>query len=271
MWKRPLSIFLALSLFQFFPACAIKKTLSLGEGPEKGFSSPLAVLEEIDSNSRSGAGIEAIARIEVYTPQGRYPLKVALVLQRPSSLRLESMPIIGPSDLFLTVHENILKVFVANKREFYVGEATKKNLAHFLPVSDKGLDIEGITSILTGTHPEIRGSTITLEGSSDGTLYRIDVLSESRKIQSLWVDSGKKLVRVDLFTGENTRLYSARFMGRHCTENVSLPENVTIAYGDNDKPDIVIRYVDIGPAKRIDAMIFDLKPPPGVVPISLDR
>ena len=132
-------------------------------------------------------------------------------------------------------------------------------------------EIEGITSILIGTHPEIKGKTITLEGSPDGTLYRLDILSENRKIQSLWVDSEKRLVRVDLFAGDNSRLYSARFIGCDCIENMTLPENVTIAYGDNDKPDIIIRYVDIGPAKGIDATIFDLKPPPGVIPISLDR
>jgi hypothetical protein len=60
-------------------------------------------------------------------------------------------------------------------------------------------------------------------------------------------------------------------MGRDRIENMTLPQNVTIAYGDNDKPDIIIRYVDIGPAKGINATIFDLKPPPGVIPISMDR
>ncbi len=129
-----------------------------------------------------------------------------------------------------------------------------------------------MTSILLGMHPEVRGKTITLDGSSDGTLYRVDILSENRKIQSLWVDPEvDQLVRVDLFAGDNSRLYSARFIGWDCIEDMTLPENVTIAYGDNDKPDIIIRYVDIGPAKGIDATIFDLKPPPGVIPISLDR
>jgi hypothetical protein len=52
---------------------------------------------------------------------------------------------------------------------------------------------------------------------------------------------------------------------------MTLPQNVTIAYGDNEKPDIIIRYVDIWPVKEIDATIFDLKPPAGVIPVSLDR
>jgi hypothetical protein len=182
------------------------------------------------------------------------------------------MPIIGPADLFLTVHENVLKVFVPQKGKFYTGKATSRNLAYFIPVAATALRIEDMTSILLGMRPEIGGKTITLDGSSDGGLYRVDVFSEGRKIQSLWVDPGEdRLVRVDSFAADNSRLYSARFIGREHIENMTMPESVTIAYGDNEKPDIIIRYVDIGPAKGLDATIFDLKPPPGVKPDSLDR
>ena len=271
MWKSSALIFVVLSLFLTFPACTIKKTLNLDEWSKQGLSSPSAVLEKIDSSSRFHDGVKAIARIEVNTPEGRYPLKAALMLKRPSSLRLESIPLIGPADLFLTVHEDVLKVFVPEKGKFYIGKATKMNLARFLPVAATGLEIEDMTSILIGTHPEIKGQTITLDGSSDGTLYRLDILSENRKIQSLWIDAEKRLVRIDLFAGDNSRLCSARFIGWDCVDNVPLPDNITIAYGDNDKPDIIIRYVDIGLAKGIDAAVFNLKPPPGVIPISLDR
>jgi hypothetical protein len=272
MRKRLPSFFFIISFFLIFSACAVTKIQKIGGGSKQDFSSPLVVLEKIDSDNQFKYGVKAIARIEVNTPEGRYPLKAALVLQKPSSLRLESMPLIGPADLFLTVHENVLKVFVPQNGKFYIGKATTRNLAHFIPVAATVLRIEDMTSILLGMHPEIRGKTITLDGSSDGSLYRVDILSENRKIQSLWVDLEEDhLVRVDLFAGNNSRLFSARFIGRDRIENMTLPQNVTIAYGDNDKPDIIIRYVDIGPAKGIDATIFDLKPPPGVIPISMDR
>jgi hypothetical protein len=272
MRKRLPPFFFIMSIFLIFSACAITKTQKIGGSSKQSFSSPLVVLEKIDRDNQLKDGVKAIARIEVNTPEGRYPLKAALVLKRPSSLRLESMPIIGPADLFLTVHENILKVFVPQKGKFYIGKATTRNLARFIPVAETTLIMEDMTSILMGMRPEVRGETITLEGSSDGNLYRVDILSKTRKIQSLWVDPEEDhLVRVDLFTGDNSRLYSARFIGWERIENMILPESVTIAYGENDKPDIIIRYVDIGPAAGIDATIFDLKPPPGVIPISLDR
>jgi hypothetical protein len=272
MWKRLPSFFFIISFFLIFSACAVTKTQKVGGGSKQSFSSPLIALEKIDPNNQFKDGVKAIARIEVNTPEGRYPLKAALVLKPPSSLRLESMPLIGPADLFLTVNENILKVFVPQKGKFYIGKATARNLAHFIPVAATALRMEDMTSILLGMRPEIREKTITLDGSSDGSLYRVDIFSENRKIQSLWVDPEEdQLVRVDLFTGDNSRLFSARFTGRDRIENMALPESVTVAYGDNDKPDIIIRYVDIGSAKGIDATIFDLKPPPGVIPISLDR
>ncbi|MCG6534696.1 MAG: hypothetical protein L7F78_08420 [Syntrophales bacterium LBB04] len=272
MRKRLPSFFFILSFFLIFSACTITKTQIIGGGGKQIFSSPLVVLEKIDRDNQFKDGVKAIARIEVNTPEGRYPLKAALVLKRPSSFRLETIPVIGPADLFLTVHENVLKVFVPQNGKFYIGKATTRNLAHFIPVPATALSIEDMTSILLGMHPEIRGKTITLDGSSEGSLYRIDILSENRKIQSLWVEPEEdRLVRVDLFADNNSRLFSARFIGRGRVENMTMPENVTIAYGDNDKPAIIIRYVDIGPAKGIDATIFDLKPPPGVIPISMDR
>ena len=272
MRKRLPSFFFILSFFLILSACTITKTQKIGGGSKQTFSSPLVVLEKIDRDNQFKDGVKAIARMEVNTPEGRYPLKAALVLKRPSSLRLETIPLIGPADLFLTVHENVLKVFVPQNGKFYIGKATTRNLAHFIPVPATALSIEDMTSILLGMHPEIRGKTITLDGSSEGSLYRIDILSENRKIQSLWVEPAEDhLVRVDLFGDNNSRLFSARFIRRNRIENMTMPENVTIAYGDNDKPDIIIRYVDIGPAKGIDATIFDLKPPPGVIPISMDR
>ncbi|MGO9137327.1 MAG: hypothetical protein ACLP9S_01230 [Syntrophales bacterium] len=272
MRKRLPSFFFIMFVFLIFSACAITKTQKAGGGSTQSFPSPLVALEKIDRDNQFKDGVKAIARIEVNTPEGRYPLKAALVLKRPSSLRLESMPIIGPADLFLTVHENVLKVFVPQKGKFYVGKATTRNLAYFIPVAETVLRMEDVTSILLGARPEVKGETITLDGSSDGSLYRVDILSETRKIQSLWVDPDEgHLVRVDSYTGDNSRLFSARFIEWDCIENIAVPHKVTISYGDNDKPDIIIRYVDIGPAKGIDAAIFDLKPPPGVIPISLDR
>ena len=261
------SFLFVLTLFLIFQGCSLKAT-----GPRYDFSSPLAVLERTDAGNGQESGIKAIARIEVNTKEGRYPLKAALVLQRPSSLRFETIPVLGPSDFFLTVHEDVLKVFLPQNGKFYTGKATARNLGRFFPVPAAGLDIEDITAILLGAHPLIKGKTITLDSSYEGNLYRIDVFSERKKIQSLWIDPEDDcLVRVDLFAGENTRLYSARFEDWERAEGLTLPRIVKIAYGDNEKPDVIVRYVDIGPLGETDTTLFELSLPPGVSSISMDR
>ena len=260
-----------LSLFFIFPGCSVKKPLLSDRILKNNFPSPQVVLEKIDRDDHFKYTLNAIAHIEVNTSEERYPLKVAVMLKRPSSMRLEAIPIFGPPDLLLSVHEDILKVFLPHKGEFYIGQATTKNLRHFFPFFTTGLKVEDMTSILLGTHPKIKEKSVTLNGSFEGDIYRIDIVSENRRIQSLWIDTEKYyLVRVDLFDGNNSRLYSAMFTGHYSVGNLTMPQRVIIASGGDDKQNIIIRYSDVQTATGIDTAQFDLQPPPGIRPISMD-
>jgi outer membrane lipoprotein-sorting protein len=193
------------------------------------------------------------------------------MVKKPSSLRLEILPLIGPPELILSVHGNILKVFLPQKGEFYIGQASEKNLGSFFPFSTAGLQIEDIISILFGTHPPIKEKSFTLRGSSDEGLYRVDILSEKRKIQSLLIDSESyKLMRVNLFDNDNNPRYSVRFFGQSVTENLTIPEKITLASGDDENPYITIRYSDAQRAAGVDAASFDLQPPSNITTISMD-
>jgi hypothetical protein len=264
------SIFFILSFFFIFPGCSIKQPLLFNKFSKDGLPSPYIVLEETDRNDQRKNTLKAIAHVEVNTPEGRYPLKVAVMLKRPSSLRLEVIPFIGSPNLLLTVHENLLKVFLPQKGEFYIGQATTKNLGCFLPIFTKGLQVEDITSILLGTHPNIIGKSITLNGSSEDDLYRIDVISKNRKIQSIWIDMEYRMIMVESFARDNSRLYSARYMEHNSMGTVAMPQKVMIVTGDDDSQNVIIRYTDIEVATGVEAAQFDLQPPPGIRPIYLD-
>jgi len=260
-----------LSLFFIFPGCSVKKPPLSDRILKNNFPSPQVVLEKIYRDDPFKYILNAIAHIEVNTSEERYPLKVAVMLKRPSSMRLEAIPIFGPPDLLLSVHEDILKVFLPHKGELYIGQATTKNLRHFFPFFTTGLKVEDMTSILLGTHPKIKEKSVTLNGSFEGNIYRIDIVSENRRIQSLWIDTEKYyLVRVDLFDGNNSRLYSARFTGHYSVGNLTMPQRVIIASGGDDKQNIIIRYSDVQTATGIDTAQFDLQPTPGIRPISMD-
>jgi outer membrane lipoprotein-sorting protein len=228
-------------------------------------------MERLDRNDQFNSALKSIAHIEIHTSTGRYPLKAALMAKRPSSLRLETIPFIGPPDLLLAVCDDILKVFLPQKGEFYEGKATPKNLKYFFPFSTAGLQIDGMVSLLFGTYPKLPGKSITLAGFSEDSLYRIDILSESRKIQSLWFDTDKNnLVRVDLFSADNSRFLSARFAGHITKANTTIPQEILVVTGEDDTQKIMIRYTDIQMEPGVDTELFQLRPPPGVTSIYID-
>jgi outer membrane lipoprotein-sorting protein len=271
MPKRLPSLFFILSFFFIFLGCATQKAPTVNHISKNTFPPPQVILEKIDRDDQCKYSLKAIANIEVNTFRGRYPLKAAVMVKRPSSLRIEVLPLIGPPELILSVHESVLKVFLPQKGEFYIGHASEKNLGYFFPFSTAGLLIEDITSILLGTHPTIKEKSLTLKGSSDESFYRMDILSEKRKIQSLLIDiENNKLVRVNLFDADSNQLYSVRFFGQSPVENFTIPDTITIATGDDKKPYIIIRYSDVQITTGIDTATFDLKPPAGIKTIYID-
>ncbi len=264
MPKRLPSFFFILLLLFTVPACAVKKTSSLNHVLGASLS-PQLVLENIDRNDHGKDMLKAIARIYVNTSEGRYPLKAAVILKRPSSLRLEVLPLIGPPVMILSVHDDVLKVFLPEKGEFYIGRASARNLGLFFPFSTLGLQMEDIISILIGMHPEIKEKTVTMSGSSEGNVYRIDMLAGNKKVQALWVDmENNYLTRVDLFAGNTLQLYSVRFAEHDSIGNYTMPREVMVASGNCDKPDVIIRYSDVQMTTGPDITPFDLQPPPGI-------
>lgn len=232
------------------------------------FSSPEDALEKVASKSHLKGTLKAIARMEIITTRGRYPARVAVMLRKPSFLRVETIPLIGPPDFFLSVKGNVLKVFLPRKGEFYIGEATAKNLYSFFPIS---LPVEEMLYILTGSCPVIDERGQTLKGIPEGKLYRIEVTSQDKKNRFLWIDpADNHLVRVDAFADQGNILYSVRFEDFVRVENVIIPRKVTVATGKADKPGITIEYSDLQLSAETDPEVFDLPLPPGVEPIMMN-
>jgi hypothetical protein len=75
----------------------------------------------------------ATAEIDLKTEQGHYPVRAALIMQKPSYLRLEILPVIGTPDLYLAATPDHLQIFIPSREEFYSGKPSAENLARFLP------------------------------------------------------------------------------------------------------------------------------------------
>jgi outer membrane lipoprotein-sorting protein len=231
-------------------------------------SAPGLLLEGISRKTDIDGTFMAQAAIDIFTPEGKYPLKAAVVLRKPDRLRIESLPIIGPPDFIFVANGVSLRVYSAVQGKFYKGRATAKNLSRFLPV---GLSPEDVVSILIGRVPCMLGKYETMKGATDGSLYRIDEISANGIARSLWVDpAGGNLVGARVYSVPGIVSYRVRFQEFIQREGKTLPRKVEITVGRTGAICVTIRYSDIQLVADTDLSLFDLSEPPGIESIMME-
>lgn len=232
------------------------------------FASPETALEYLAARIPADAALQALAdvRVTVREGEGAYPLKLAVLLKRPASLRVEAIPLFGTPAFFLSVRDQTLRVFLAETRAFYIGRATPDNMARFLPLK---MDPADVIAVLTGTCSAPVGPDTRLQGRPEGDHYRIDIM-EPLKRRSLWVRTTDGFPeRLEVY-GERQRLYRAHFEEPLHVEGKVLPQKITFVSEGIDGPSVTIRYTEIQLLKAIDPETFDLKTPAGIEPVHLD-
>jgi len=258
--KYPLIILFIFSQSTLFAGCASDKA-SISQSAIE-FSSPEAALTEIAKKVPIENTVKSIASIQMTTKNGSFPLKVAMMLKRPSLMRVEAIPILGPPNFFLSIHENHLKVFLPDKNEFYMGHATPENMALFLPLR---IDMESMVSLLMGSYPIINGRNRSLRGFPEKDLYRIDIHIEGKRIQSLWIRlTDGCLAGIEVFHDEKM-LYEVKFEEHVRLGGFVIPQKIMII-SKEDQTTLSIRYRDIELTMEKDDTVFDLKVPPDIKP-----
>lgn len=257
---------------------ALCVSLAAGCAPAKhrpegfaGVPSPVGVLDRLSGKNLMNRELRGVARITFQGPEGTYTAKYAVLARFPDALRVESIPPIGPPDIFVAIKGNSLKAYIPGKKVFYIGTASRKNLSHFFPFP---LEVRETIPILMGALPPgFAGEKTSLKGTNDGGHYRVDVLSGGERLRSFWVDlSTGELVRVD-FSGQGGKtLYSARLDDFEITEGVPVPQRIDIGLeADGSGPlTLRIRYSDLQLSSGGDEAVYDLPIPPGVEPLLLN-
>jgi hypothetical protein len=229
------------------------------------YGSPDAALRALAATPPVKQAFTSTARIEINHHGDRYPLKAAVMMKRPALLRVESIPLMGPPDLFLSVAEGELRVFLPGKGAFYTGRATPRNISRFLPVFMPAADM---ISLLMGVPPEDAEELQSLAGEREKGLYRVDQYQAGRKMRSLWIDpAGGWITRFRKFREDGTVFYTADFADHARIGEGFLPQEVTIRV--EETADLNVRYSDLRPFEA-DPESFPLQIPEGMTPILLD-
>ena len=233
------------------------------------YDSPEAALRAALRSGPQAQTITATARILIDRPGERQSLKIALMMKRPAALRVESIPVLGPTDFFLSVADGELRVFLPGKGggAFYTGPADPRNLSRFFPVF---LPPAELVPLLMGLPPEDEKGSLRVDGEWDRGQYIVNLYEAGRKIRSVWIDpEGDLVTRIRAFGGGEAAAYTADFSEHVRTGNGSLPQRLEIR--GEGLPELTIRYSDLqAVADAGDPSPFALPVPEGVIPILLE-
>lgn len=243
--------------------CAGKEVIP-APPPGGAYRSPEDALRALAVSNLGDQRLTVTARMEIRSEGKRLPLKAALTMKRPAQLRLESFPVLGPPDFFLSIDAGELRVFFpgADGGTFYSGRATAENIRRFFPLA---LPADDMISLLMGHPPRLEEAASPLGEWEEG-LYRVDQSVAGEKVLSLWIDPLRELlIRVRAFTKGGDIAYTAEFAEHTPVGTQFLPRRFTITA---EALSLTIRYTEFHLDRNAEP--FALPIPEGIVPMALD-
>ncbi len=259
------------NLLWFITAIGMAVTVSGCAVPRKSdypvaYPSPAAALKACEKTLPFGV-VTATARIEITVNKERYPLKAAVMIKNPSSLRIESIPLFGLPDLIMTINETEMRIFMPVRGCFCTGAATAENIEKFFHVKMGGPDL---VSLLLGAVPgsgRMDEKNYTLTGRQEENNYRVDRKNGEGTLLSIWIDpSIHRIVRISLSTnGKN--IYDALFENLLTANELLMPQHITLTR--QPATELKIKYSELRQIPDAEAS-FDLPVPEGITPTLLD-
>lgn len=225
-------------------------------GPRGPLHDPEEILDIVRSRYASVDSLRAEGRLGIESREGSGNLRMALEVQKPARIYLETADILGnPRGTFSTDGRSFV-FYDPGEHLFYTGPATEALLGQFLPIS---LPPPEIASLLLGQPPLIEGGESRLEIEPEG-VYRIEIRS------------GRVRQRIRVGT-RDLRLISVETRGIPAVDVEALEHEiiapdlpVPTAWELRERRTETIVRIRVGDAKwnvEAEEELFRLRPPPG--------
>jgi hypothetical protein len=208
--------------------------------------------------------LSAIAQIDLVTPNGHHAEKVAIIMKRPSYLRLEIFSPIGPPDFFLTASSDEMRILIPSRGEIYLGRSTSENVARFLSWQ---FNIEDMVMILSGSYPSLKDEKKTYQSYRQEKDFRIEVRTPLGNSQIIYLGDDGRLQKYVQNDEHGKEMYHVKYEDYKLQKFVAGKITIDMADGITS---ICVRYSDIKIEKVKDMSIFELPVPNGVKSILLN-
>lgn len=208
--------------------------------------------------------LSTLAQIDLITKQGCQSLRAAMVIKKPSYLRLELLPVIGTPDFFLVATPVQMSIFIPSRDEFYRGKPTAANLAQFLSWN---FNIEDIVMILSGAYPSLPQKDVSSRSYQEGNFLRIETKSKSGSSQIIWIGEKGRLSKYIRNDESGKEIYRVQY--KDYEQGSSIAGKITISMADGVNS-LSVKYSDLKIEPAADLSIFELPVPEGTKTIPLD-
>ena len=208
--------------------------------------------------------LSALAQIDLVTKQGYQPVRVALVIKKPSYLRLELFPVIGTPDFFLAVTPAAMSIFIPSRGEYYRGKPTSSNLAKFLPWD---FNVEDMVMIFSGTYPSLPEKEVSSQSYREGNFLRIEIKAKSGSSQTIWIGEKNRLSKYIRSDETGKEIYQVQY--EDYEQGSIIAGKITIKMADGITS-ISVKYSGLKIETSADLSIFELPAPEGIKTIFLD-
>ena len=256
---KKISLFTAIMLFVWpLISCGLKKQEMIYNNFSAG-DFPASTSGWLDQNDI----FKALVKIEFITTDGYYPAKAALIMKRPSYLRLELLPVIGVPDFLLVSTPERMSIFIPSKKELYSGLPTGSNLKKFLPWP---IEIEDMVMIFTGAMPSFKEEKISYQGFQEKNFWRLEMKAPSGCSQIVWMREKNKLFKIVRKDENGGEIYTVNYS---YDDGSDVPGKITISMADGTTS-LSVKYSDMEIEKSVDLSVFNLAIPAGVKEIPLE-
>jgi len=208
--------------------------------------------------------LKSLVKMELTTVNGYYPIKAALMIKRPSYIRLEFIPVIGVPDFLLVSTPEKMNIFIPSKGELYSGRPTVSNLKKFLPWP---IEIEDMVMIFTGIPPAFQEKNISYRGFQEKNLLLLEMKAPSGCSQMIWMSGDNKLIKIIRKNDVGEEIYTVKYI--YGDDARTIPEKITISMADG-KTLLSVDYADVEIEKLADLSIFRLAVPADIKEIPLE-
>ena len=243
--------------------------------PVKPLSSPDDILKKIAIREREIKDLKGIANVTITNADKNYHLKEVIIVQKPSSLRMETLGFFGQPLFFLTAKDNHLSILSLSENKFYKGEFTPKNLSIIFPLYLKSKDL---FSILLGSTPLIDHVDMDIGIVPEENLYLVR-FSQRGGItrQFIWIEPlNFSIMKSEIYDSLGNLVLKIEFDNYKTINGLLFPMSTSISLSSsrgmvNRAPtEIGIDYSELEINTGINQHSFDLDAPPGVTIVYLD-